>query len=59
MIKYWTPGELLNVLSEAKEVSARNHLIVLLGYKHGLRASEIARLRVKDVANGLQIDSGQ
>jgi type 1 fimbriae regulatory protein FimB len=50
--KYWTPEELLGVLAEARKVSARNHLIVLLGYKHGLRASEIARLRVKDVANG-------
>jgi type 1 fimbriae regulatory protein FimB len=50
--KYWTPAELLNVLAEARKVSARNHLIVLLAYKHGLRASEVARLRVKDVANG-------
>lgn len=50
--KYWTPEELLNVLGEAKNVSARNHLIVLLAYKHGLRASEVARLRVKDVSNG-------
>src|SRR5580658_5263690 len=51
-LKHWTPEELLNVLGEARKVSARNHLIVLLGYKHGLRASEIARLRVRDVANG-------
>jgi integrase len=50
--KYWTPKELLGVLAEARKVSARNHLIVLLAYKHGLRASEVARLRVKDVANG-------
>jgi len=50
--KYWTPEELLNVLAAARKVSARNHLIVLLAYKHGLRASEVARLRVKDVANG-------
>lgn len=51
-MKYWTPEELLNVLTEARRVSPRNHLIVLLAYKHGLRASEIARLRVKDVAAG-------
>jgi type 1 fimbriae regulatory protein FimB len=50
--KYWTPDELLKVLAEARKASPRNHLIVLLGYKHGLRASEIARLRLKDVASG-------
>lgn len=52
MLKYWKPNELLNILDEARKVSTRNHLIILLSFKHGLRASEVARLRLKDVANG-------
>lgn len=51
-MKYWQPKELLAVLFEAKKVSARNHLIVLLAYKHGLRASEICRLTLRDVQDG-------
>jgi integrase len=51
-MKFWTPSELLNVLSEAKKVSARNHLVVLLAYKHGLRATEVCRLTLQDVRGG-------
>lgn len=51
-MKYWNPDELLRTLSEAKRVSARNHCVILLAYKHGLRASEICALTVKDVQNG-------
>lgn len=51
-MKFWTPSELLRVLSEAKKVSARNHLCVLLAYKHGLRASEVCRLKLQDVRGG-------
>lgn len=51
-MKYWTPTELLNILSEARKVSVRNHCLILLAYKHGLRASEICALNVKDVQNG-------
>jgi integrase len=49
---YWKPNELLNILSEARKISTRNHLLVLLAYKHGLRATELCRLRVRDVAFG-------
>ncbi|MGB7729586.1 MAG: tyrosine-type recombinase/integrase [Candidatus Acidiferrum sp.] len=45
-MKYWTPDELLRILAEAKKVSARNHLVVLLAYKFGLRATELCRLTV-------------
>jgi site-specific recombinase XerD len=51
-MKYWTPQELLKVLAQAKKVSDRNHLVVLLAYKHGLRASEVCRLTLKDVQHG-------
>jgi type 1 fimbriae regulatory protein FimB len=51
-MKYWKPTELITVLSEAKKVSNRNFCLILLAYKHGLRASEICRLKLTDVADG-------
>jgi type 1 fimbriae regulatory protein FimB len=51
-MKYWQPTELLAVLAEAKKKSARNHLIILLAYKHGLRATEVCRLKLEDVQDG-------
>src|SRR5882757_1688944 len=51
-MKYWQPAELLRVLEQAKKKSARNHCLVLLAYKHGLRATEICRLKITDVADG-------
>lgn len=51
-MKAWTATELLAILEQAKRVSSRNHLVVLLAYKHGLRAIEVARLRIRDVQNG-------
>jgi type 1 fimbriae regulatory protein FimE len=51
-MKYWQPAELLRVLDEAKKKSARNHCLVLLAYKHGLRATELCRLKLTDVADG-------
>ncbi len=51
-MKYWQPTELIAVLAEARKVSARNHCLILLAYKHGLRATEIARLKLTDVQHG-------
>lgn len=51
-MKYWQPTELIAVLGEARKVSTRNHLLILLAYKHGLRATEIARLKLGDVRDG-------
>jgi type 1 fimbriae regulatory protein FimB len=51
-MKYWTPAELLRILEEAKKRSARNHCMILLAYKHGLRATEVCRLTLEDVADG-------
>lgn len=52
-MKYLKPFEVLKVLESAKNHGTREHAIVLLGYKHGLRASEIARLTLDDVRGGM------
>jgi integrase len=51
-IKYLTPTELQAVLREAKKQGRAKHLAFLLGYRHGLRSSEIAGLKLSDLANG-------
>ena len=51
-MKYWQPQELLAILTEARKQSARNHCLILLAYKHGLRATEICRLTLEDVQHG-------
>jgi site-specific recombinase XerD len=51
-MKHWKTNELLAVLAEAKKTSARNHLVILLAYKHGLRATELTTLKLSDVAHG-------
>jgi site-specific recombinase XerD len=51
-MKYWQPAELLKVLEAARRKSARNHCMILLAYKHGLRATELCRLKLADVADG-------
>ncbi len=44
-----TPGELLSVLKVARARSARDWAMVLLAYRHGLRASEVCDLKLADV----------
>jgi site-specific recombinase XerD len=51
-MSYWTPQELLAVLTEAKRKSVRNHCLILLAYRHGLRRHEIQNLTLADVQNG-------
>ena len=51
-MKYWQATELIRVLDAAEKQSNRNWLVVLLSYKHGLRASEVAGLKLTDVAHG-------
>ena len=46
---YLTPDELLAVLKAAKARSARDWAMVLLTYRHGLRASEVCNLKLTDV----------
>lgn len=43
------PAELLAVLRAAKARGAREWSMILLAYKHGLRASEVCNLRMADV----------
>ncbi len=46
---YLTPGETLAVLKAAREHSIRDWAMILLSYRHGLRASEVCGLRLGDV----------
>ena len=44
-----TPDELLAVLKVARERSSRDWAMILLAYRHGLRASELCGLRTAEV----------
>jgi integrase len=44
--------QLLAVLSEAKKENERDWLAIVLAYNHGLRISEVCKLRAQDVAGG-------
>ncbi|MBS0325026.1 MAG: tyrosine-type recombinase/integrase [Proteobacteria bacterium] len=48
---YLTPDEVARLLRAAKKsrYGARNHAMILLAYRHGLRASEVVGLRWSDV----------
>ena len=46
---YLEPDEVLSVLKAAKAKSARSFAMILLAYRHGLRASEVCNLRIGDV----------
>lgn len=47
-MKSLTQDELLKVLKLAQD-NVRNHTIILLGFRHGMRASEISNLELKDI----------
>lgn len=44
-----TKSELLNVLKFASSESKRNHAMILLAFKHGLRPSEVCELHLSDI----------
>jgi len=44
-----TPDELLAVLKASRSRSARDWCMILLAYRHGMRASEVCNLRLADV----------
>ena len=46
---YLEPDEVLALLRAAKAKGARSWAMILLAYKHGLRASEVCNLRIGDV----------
>lgn len=43
------PAELLRVLRSAKAKGSRSWAMILLAYRHGMRASEVCNLRISDV----------
>jgi site-specific recombinase XerD len=47
-----TTDELLRVLRAAKERSTRDWALLLVIYRHGLRASEAAAIRISDIEDG-------
>jgi len=47
---FLSPEETLGVLCAAKERGARDWAMILLAYRHGLRASEVCGLRLADVS---------
>jgi site-specific recombinase XerD len=46
---FLTPDEILRVLRVAKERSARDHAMILLAYRHGLRASEVCNIKLAQI----------
>jgi len=48
-MNYLTPAELLGVLRVAHSYSLRDWAMILLAYRHGLRASEVCGLRLSDL----------
>ena len=48
-LSHLTPAELLALLKAARTSSARDWAMILLAYRHGLRASEVCGLRLGDV----------
>jgi type 1 fimbriae regulatory protein FimB len=46
---FLTPVETLALLKVAKQRSTRDWAMILLAYRHGLRASEVCRLKLADI----------
>src|SRR5690242_8049173 len=46
---YLTPDEILAVLKVARGRSVRDWAMILLAYRHGLRASEVCGLKLADI----------
>jgi integrase len=46
---YLEPDEVLALLKAAKAKSTRTFTMILVAYRHGLRASEVCNLRLADV----------
>jgi integrase len=46
---FLTPDETLTVLKAARERSTRDWAMILLAYRHGLRASEVCGLKLADI----------
>lgn len=53
-LHFLTHNELRAVLDKAKQDGVRNHCMLLLAYRHGLRASELVNITLKNV----ELDAG-
>jgi type 1 fimbriae regulatory protein FimB len=61
-IKFLTKQELQELLDQAKLQSPREYCMLLLAYRHGLRASEVCRLRLDHLdikAGNIQCERGK
>src|SRR5271166_367381 len=52
--RYWTPEQLTAVL-EAAGPGSRDHAAILLAYRHGLRASEVAGITPEHFQDGFLV----
>jgi integrase len=48
-LKHLSESELLDVLECARKTSSRDHALLIVGFTHGLRNQEIAKLRLGDL----------
>jgi type 1 fimbriae regulatory protein FimB len=48
-IKFFTKQELQELLNRAKQKSQREYCMILLAYRHGLRASEVCGIRIDHI----------
>lgn len=46
-LKFLTRNQILSILKAAREASERDYILILLTYRHGLRASEVCGLHAK------------
>ncbi len=46
---FLTPGETLAILKTARQHSTRDWAMILVAYRHGLRASEVCGLKLADI----------
>lgn len=51
-MQFLTPEEILRILKVARQHSQRDHLMILMAYSHGLRATEVCQIRLADISNG-------
>lgn len=51
-MKHFNKSEIERLLTHAKKDSARNWLMLLVAYNHGLRVSEVISLLGRDIRNG-------
>jgi type 1 fimbriae regulatory protein FimB len=51
-MKYMTREQVLDLLQAARNASERDYVMILLAYRHGLRASEVCTLTTKNFSDG-------